>query len=93
MVPVELIFLSQGLFEACLGFIQITEECLYLFVELFVTLRREQVDEMVVDLLAQLSGRFVITILAVEDVTQHGGGVLASVEGILHAESLVQLIQ
>jgi hypothetical protein len=93
VVAVELILLLQGLLEADLRLVEVAEEPVHFLVELLVPLGREQVHEVVVDLLAQLGRRLVVAVLAVEDVPQHRGRVLPAVEGVLQRERLVQLVQ
>ncbi len=83
MIPVNLILLLQGLLESHLGLKKISKQSLNLIVKLIVLLGREECDQVVVDLLAEFSGRVVVLVLPILDVLQEGGRVLSSVEGFL----------
>lgn len=93
MEPVEFILLLQCLLEAHLSLEQISEQGLDLLVEFFILLGGEQSHEVVVDFLAELSGRVVVFILAVQDVLQQRGRVLPTVEWLLQTKSLVELVE
>ena len=83
MIPVNLILLLQGLLESHLGLKKISKQSLNLIVKLIVLLGREECDQVVVDLLAEFSGRVVVLVLPILVVLQEGGRVLSSVEGFL----------
>jgi hypothetical protein len=72
VLAVHLVLLLESLLEPDFSLVEAVEEGVDLVVEFVVASGREESDEVVVDLLAQLCWRLVVPIFALEDVLQHG---------------------